>query len=172
MIDGQKIWTSWAQYSDFMFVLCRTEPGSERHRGLSLLICPTDQPETITVAPITQISGDPEFAEVFLDGARAPESYVLGGRGNGWAASMTLFEFERADQGFTDHARMLVRLADIADDLRAKSASAHAVACIGGRDETNARRACGSAASSCGDSTSGSRSTAKPGRRSDSSDRS
>jgi alkylation response protein AidB-like acyl-CoA dehydrogenase len=119
VIDGQKIWTSWAQYSDFMFVLCRTEPDSERHRGLSLLICPTDQAETITVAPITQISGDPEFAEVFLDGARAPESYVLGGRGNGWAASMTLFEFERADQGFTDHARMLVRLADIADDLRA-----------------------------------------------------
>jgi alkylation response protein AidB-like acyl-CoA dehydrogenase len=119
VIDGQKIWTSWAQYSDFMFVLCRTEPGSERHRGLSLLICPTDQADAITVRPITQISGDPEFAEVFLDGARAPESYVLGGRGNGWAASMTLFAFERADQGFTDHARMLVRLADIADDLRA-----------------------------------------------------
>ena len=62
VIDGQKIWTSWAQYSDFMFVLCRTEPGSERHRGLSLLICPTDQAEAITVRPITQISGDPEFA--------------------------------------------------------------------------------------------------------------
>jgi alkylation response protein AidB-like acyl-CoA dehydrogenase len=118
VIDGQKIWTSWAQYSDFMFVLCRTEPGSERHRGLSLLICPTDQAEAITVRPITQISGDPEFSEVFLDGARAPENYALGGRGNGWAASMTLFAFERADQGFTDHGRMLVRLADIADDLR------------------------------------------------------
>jgi alkylation response protein AidB-like acyl-CoA dehydrogenase len=119
VIDGQKIWTSWAQYSDFMFVLCRTEPGSERHRGLSLIICPTDQADAITVRPITQISGAPEFAEVFLDGARAPESYALGGRGNGWAASMTLFAFERADMGFTDHARMLVRLADIADDLRA-----------------------------------------------------
>jgi alkylation response protein AidB-like acyl-CoA dehydrogenase len=119
VIDGQKIWTSWAQYSDFMFVLCRTEPDSERHRGLSLLICPTDQPDAITVRPITQISGDPEFSEVFLDGARAPESYVLGGRGNGWTASMTLFQFERADQGFTDHGRLLVRLADIAGDLRA-----------------------------------------------------
>jgi alkylation response protein AidB-like acyl-CoA dehydrogenase len=119
VINGQKIWTSWAQYSDFMFVLCRTEPGSERHRGLSLIICPTDQADAITVRPITQISGDPEFAEVFLDGARAPENYALGGRGNGWAASMTLFAFERADMGFTDHARMLVRLADIADDLRA-----------------------------------------------------
>jgi alkylation response protein AidB-like acyl-CoA dehydrogenase len=118
VLDGQKIWTSWAQYSDFMFVLCRTEPGSERHRGLSLLICPTDQAEAITVRPITQISGDPEFAEVFLDGAHAPENYVLGGRGNGWTAAMTMFQFERADQGFTDHARMLVRLADIADDLR------------------------------------------------------
>jgi alkylation response protein AidB-like acyl-CoA dehydrogenase len=118
VISGQKIWTSWAQYSDFMFVLCRTEPDSERHRGLSLLICPSDQPDAITIRPITQISGDAEFSEVFLDGARTREDYALGGRGNGWATSMTLFQFERADQGFTDHARLLVRLADIADHIR------------------------------------------------------
>ena len=117
VIDGQKIWTTWAQYSDFVLVLCRTEAGSERHRGLSLIICPAAQPGAVTVRPITQMSGDPEFAEVFLDGARAPEQYVLGQRGQGWAAAMTMFEFERADQGFTDHARLLVRLHDIAGDL-------------------------------------------------------
>ncbi|MCW3019232.1 MAG: acyl-CoA dehydrogenase [Solirubrobacterales bacterium] len=117
VIDGQKIWTTWAQYSDFCFVLCRTEADSERHRGLTLLICPLDQPG-VSVRPITQISGDPEFAEVFFDGARAPAEYAVGAIGDGWATAMILFQFERADQCFTDHARMLVRLADIAGELR------------------------------------------------------
>ncbi len=117
VIDGQKIWTTWAQYSDFCFVLCRTDPDSERHRGLTLLVCPVDQPG-VTVRPIEQISGDPEFAEVFLDGARAPAGFVVGGVDEGWATAMILFQFERGDQGFTDHARMLVHLHDIAAELR------------------------------------------------------
>jgi alkylation response protein AidB-like acyl-CoA dehydrogenase len=131
IIDGQKIWTTWAQYSDFCFVLCRTDPGSERHRGLTLLICPMDQPG-VTVRPITQISGDPEFAEVFFDGARAPASYAVGGVDDGWTTAMILFQFERADQGFTDHSRMLVALHDIATELRdgadAERLSTHAIA--------------------------------------------
>jgi alkylation response protein AidB-like acyl-CoA dehydrogenase len=122
VIDGQKIWTTWAQYSDFCFVLCRTDPGSERHRGLTLLVCPMDQPG-VTVRPITQISGDPEFSEVFFDGARCPASYAVGGVDDGWTTAMILFQYERGDQGFTDHARMLVRLDDVADELRASVAA-------------------------------------------------
>jgi alkylation response protein AidB-like acyl-CoA dehydrogenase len=122
VIDGQKIWTTWAQYSDFCFVLARTDPGSERHRGLSLLICPVDQPG-VTVRPIEQISGDPEFAEVFLEGARAPASWVVGGVDDGWSTAMILFQFERGDQGFTDHSRMLVHLHEIAADLRSAAAA-------------------------------------------------
>ena len=121
VIDGQKIWTTWAQYADFCFVLCRTDPGSERHRGMTLLICPMDQPG-ITVRPITQISGDPEFCEVFFDGARAPASYAVGEVNDGWSTSMILFQFERADQGFTDHSRMLVELYDVAAELRVAAA--------------------------------------------------
>jgi alkylation response protein AidB-like acyl-CoA dehydrogenase len=122
VIDGQKIWTTWAQYSDHCFVLCRTDPGGERHRGLSLLVCPIDQPG-VTVRPIEQISGDPEFCEVFFDGARAPASWVVGGVDDGWTTAMILFQFERGDQGFTDHARMLVHLHDIAGALREAMAS-------------------------------------------------
>ena len=121
VIDGQKTWTTWAQYSDFCFVLCRTDPESERHRGLTLLVCPVDQPG-VTVRPIEQISGDPEFAEVFLDGARAPAGYVVGGIDDGWTTAMILFQFERGDQGFTDHARMLVHLHDLAGELRSAAA--------------------------------------------------
>jgi len=122
VIDGQKIWTTWAQYSDFCFVLARTEPGSERHRGLTLLVCPIDQPG-VTVRPIEQISGDPEFSEVFFDGARCPAAYAVGGVDDGWTTAMILFQFERGDQGFTDHSRMLVRLHDIAGILREESAA-------------------------------------------------
>lgn len=122
VIDGQKIWTTWAQYADFCFVLCRTEAGSERHRGLTLLVCPIDQPG-VTVRPIEQISGDPEFSEVFFDGARAPAAYAVGGIDDGWTTAMILFQFERGDQGFTDHSRMLVRLHDIAATLREEAAS-------------------------------------------------
>jgi hypothetical protein len=122
VIDGQKIWTTWAQYSDFCFVLCRTDPDSERHRGLTLLICPMDQ-EGVTVRPIEQISGDPEFCEVFFDGARAPGAYAVGGIDDGWTTAMILFQFERGDQGFTDHSRMLVHLHDIAAGLRDPNAT-------------------------------------------------
>jgi alkylation response protein AidB-like acyl-CoA dehydrogenase len=108
-INGQKIWTTFGQYADFCFVLCRTQPGSERHRGLTLLICPIDQ-VGVTVRPIPQISGDDEFCEVFFDDAKAPADWVVGEVDGGWAAVMTLFQFERGDQGYTDHARMLVHL--------------------------------------------------------------
>jgi alkylation response protein AidB-like acyl-CoA dehydrogenase len=117
VVDGQKIWTTWAQYADWCALLCRTEAGSERHRGLSLLLVAMDQP-AVTVRPIVQMNGAQEFCEVFLDGARAELGLVVGGRGEGWAAAMTMFEYERADQGFTCHARQLVRIADAADALR------------------------------------------------------
>lgn len=112
VIDGAKTWSTFAQYADFLFVLCRSDPAAERHRGLTLLICPAHQ-AGVTIRPIRQISGDAEFCEVFFDGARAPAGWVVGEVGAGWSASMTLFQFERADQGFTDHARLLVALDEV-----------------------------------------------------------
>lgn len=117
-INGQKTWTTFGQYADYCFVLCRTEAGSERHRGLSLLVCPTDQPG-VTRRPIRQITGETEFCECFFDDALAPADWLVGDRGQGWRAAMTLFQFERADQGYTDHARPMVQLHDAAGDLRA-----------------------------------------------------
>ena len=109
VVDGQKIWATFGQYADFCFVLLRTTPGSERHHGLTLLVVPTDQ-SGVTVRPIRQISGDDEFCEIFFEDARAPRDWVVGEVGRGWAAAMTLFQFERGDQGYTDHARLLVAL--------------------------------------------------------------
>lgn len=93
-IDGQKVWTSWAQWSDWCFVLCRTEPGSQRHRGLSYLLVPMRQPG-IEIRPIVQITGDSEFSEVFFDDARTAEDHVVGAPGEGWKVAMGTLAFER-----------------------------------------------------------------------------
>ena len=67
IIEGQKIWTSGAQYSDWCFVLCRTDSDAPKHRGISYILVPMKQ-DGIEVRPIKQMGGSAEFAEVFLFG--------------------------------------------------------------------------------------------------------
>ncbi|MFJ9537032.1 acyl-CoA dehydrogenase family protein [Streptomyces sp. NPDC101225] len=94
-ISGQKIWTSLAREADWCFVLARTEPGSTRHRGLSFLLVPMDQPGRVEVRPIRQMTGTSDFNEVFFDGASARAEHVVGGPGAGWQVAMSLLGFER-----------------------------------------------------------------------------
>src|SRR6478672_10710921 len=94
VIDGQKVWTSLAHLSDWCFVLARTEPGSQRHAGLSFLLVPLDQPG-MEVRPIRQLTGTSEFNEVFFSGARTPRDLVVGEPGDGWRVAMALLGFER-----------------------------------------------------------------------------
>jgi acyl-CoA dehydrogenase len=94
VIEGQKVWTSLAQWSDWCFVVARTEEGSERHKGLSYLLVPMDQPG-IEIRPIRQITGTAEFNEVFFDGARTKADLVVGAPGDGWKVAMGTLAFER-----------------------------------------------------------------------------
>jgi alkylation response protein AidB-like acyl-CoA dehydrogenase len=95
VIEGQKVWTSGAEWSDWCFVLCRTDPDAQpKHRGLSYILCPMDQPG-IEVRPIVQMTGDAEFSEVFFSGARAQADDVVGGEGGGWRVAMGTLAFER-----------------------------------------------------------------------------
>lgn len=94
LITGQKVWTSLAHVADWCFVLARTEPGSARHRGLSYLLVPMDQPD-VQVRPIVQLTGDAEFNEVFFDGARTAGDLVVGEVGDGWRVAMGTLAFER-----------------------------------------------------------------------------
>jgi alkylation response protein AidB-like acyl-CoA dehydrogenase len=94
VITGQKVWTSLAHQSDWCFVVCRTEPGSLRHHGLSYLLVPMDQPG-VEVRPITQLTRTSEFNEVFFDGARTAEANVLGEVGDGWRVALVTLAFER-----------------------------------------------------------------------------
>lgn len=94
VINGQKVWTSLAQWSDYCFVVCRTEAGSERHKGLSYLLIRMDAPG-IEVRPITQITGTAEFNEVFFSDARTPVDHIVGAPGDGWKVAMGTLAFER-----------------------------------------------------------------------------
>lgn len=94
VLDGQKVWTSLAHVSDWIFVLARSEPGSRRHHGLSFLLVPLDQ-EGVEVRPIEQNTGGSEFNEVFFSGARTQADLVVGEPGQGWGVAMGLLGFER-----------------------------------------------------------------------------
>ena len=93
-VTGQKVWTSLAQFADWIFVLCRTDLDAPRHQGLSLLLCPLDQPG-VEVRPIRQLTGGEEFNEVFFDGARTSSDLVVGPVNGGWKVAMSVLGFER-----------------------------------------------------------------------------
>jgi alkylation response protein AidB-like acyl-CoA dehydrogenase len=94
VVTGQKVWTSLAHQADWCFVVCRTELGSTRHRGLSYLLVPMDQPG-VDIRPITQLTGTSEFNEVFFDGARTRRDHVVGPVGDGWKVALATLAYER-----------------------------------------------------------------------------
>jgi alkylation response protein AidB-like acyl-CoA dehydrogenase len=94
VVTGQKVWTSLAHQADWCFVVCRTDPGSARHKGLSYLLVPMEQPG-VEVRPITQLTRTSEFNEVFFDGARTHVDNVVGTVGDGWRVALATLAFER-----------------------------------------------------------------------------
>ncbi len=95
VISGQKVWTSLAAWAQWMFVVCKTDPEADpKHRGISYLLCPMDQPG-IEIRPIIQVTGTSEFNEVFLDEARTPSDLVVGEVNGGWRVAMGTLGFER-----------------------------------------------------------------------------
>jgi alkylation response protein AidB-like acyl-CoA dehydrogenase len=93
-IDGQKAWTSLAQFADWCFVLARTDPGAERHRGLSCLLVPMRQ-AGVAVRPIVQLTGTSEFNEVFFTDAVTAAAHIVGAPGDGWRVAMGTLGVER-----------------------------------------------------------------------------
>jgi len=114
VIHGQKTWASRGAFADWLFGMFRTDPESERHRGLTFILVPLDLPG-ITVRPIAQLDGLPGFAEVFFDGVRVPVANQLGPRDQGWKVAMATAGFERglmlrSPARFQDTAKRLVAL--------------------------------------------------------------
>src|SRR5438067_4509770 len=109
VINGQKVWTSFAQVADWMMLLARTDPSAPKHRGITYFLLDMKLPG-VTVKPLRQITGEAEFNEVFFDNVRVHESRVLGGVNNGWQVGITTLMYERLTLGFGLQVRLRIAL--------------------------------------------------------------
>ncbi|HLY33611.1 MAG TPA: acyl-CoA dehydrogenase family protein [Jatrophihabitantaceae bacterium] len=101
VVNGQKIWTSVAHRANWIFLLARTDPAAPRHKGISFLLCPLDQPG-IDIRPIRQASGESDFNEVFFTDARTAAENVIGPVNGGWSVAMSLLGHERGEEAATN----------------------------------------------------------------------
>jgi alkylation response protein AidB-like acyl-CoA dehydrogenase len=95
VLNGQKVWTSGAQFADLGYLIARTDPAAPRQRAFTAFLVPMGAPG-VTVRPLRQMTGGSTFNEVFFDDVRVPEAARLGEVGGGWAAMMTTLAFERS----------------------------------------------------------------------------
>lgn len=98
IINGQKVWTSGAQTSDYALLIARTDWDVPKHKGITFFIIDMKQPG-IEVRPLHQITGEAHFNEVFITDAKVPDAYVVGGVGNGWRVLQTALAYERSLMG-------------------------------------------------------------------------
>jgi alkylation response protein AidB-like acyl-CoA dehydrogenase len=94
VVNGQKVWTSYAHAAQFGILLARTEPDAPRHQGISYFLCPMDAPG-ITVRPLVDMTGAHSFNEVFLDDVRLPADALVGEPGQGWSLAKVTLGNER-----------------------------------------------------------------------------
>ncbi|MFE2701206.1 acyl-CoA dehydrogenase family protein [Streptomyces mirabilis] len=120
-VRGQKLWTSYAQYSGLCLLLARTDRSAPAHRSVSAFALPLDRPG-VTVRPLRAANGDDEFCELFLDDVRVARSERIGAEGDGWPLAMTTVSYERSalDTGHLSKYGLLVeRLRRTARERRA-----------------------------------------------------
>jgi alkylation response protein AidB-like acyl-CoA dehydrogenase len=94
IINGQKTWSTFAKYSNWCCLLARTDPELRRHRGISFFLVDLSTPG-VTVRPIIDIQGEPDFGEIFFDDARVPKENLVGRENEGWKVVQTMLSYER-----------------------------------------------------------------------------
>src|SRR6185437_6862695 len=121
VLDGQKTWSSGAHYADKSFLLARSDPTADAHKGISFFLVDMHQPG-VEVRPIRQMTGGGEFGEIFLTGAKVDDRDLVGEPGAGWKIGMTVFGFERG--GLAQAARFERAVAELATLARNRGAGA------------------------------------------------
>jgi len=104
IVNGQKIWTSYAQYAHWCYLMVRTDPAAPKHRGLSYLLVEMKSPG-ITVKPLKQMHGGQDFNEVFFENVHVPRENLLGKLNEGWHVSMTTLANERGTSALSQYVR-------------------------------------------------------------------
>jgi len=133
LVSGQKVWTSYAQWSRWGICLARTDPDAPPHRGISYLVVDLESPR-VDVRPLVQLTGEAEFNEVFLDEVFVPSDQLVGGLHQGWAVASTTLSHERGTifafkeqvvhEGYLDELYALADASGALDDVEAADALA------------------------------------------------
>jgi alkylation response protein AidB-like acyl-CoA dehydrogenase len=127
VVNGQKIWTSYADIADYQELLIRTEKGSRRHKGLSWVICDMKTPG-ITIRPIENLAGATHFAEVFYDDVHIPLTSVVGALHDGWNVAMKTLSFERTTAATALQLELTMKIGQLVE--LASSPESHASAAL------------------------------------------
>jgi alkylation response protein AidB-like acyl-CoA dehydrogenase len=112
LVNGQKVWTSFARYADWCMLLARTDPDAPKHKGITFLLVDMHSPG-VTVRPLRQISGDEDFNEVFFEEVRVPRVNVVGDVNAGWNIAITTLMHERQTLTFSRQLQSRVALDEL-----------------------------------------------------------
>jgi alkylation response protein AidB-like acyl-CoA dehydrogenase len=122
VVDGQKVWSSFAHIADWCLLLARSDPESQRHDGLTYLIVDMHSPG-VEVRPLRQITGESEFNEIFFSSVDVPAENTLGEVGQGWQVAMTTLLHERGTLGFALTAALEVNVRKLVELARDRGAT-------------------------------------------------
>ena len=126
LVTGQKVWTTLAHHSKWCMLVARTDPDAPKHQGLTYFLMDMEQ-EGVQIRPLVQITGEPEFNELFLEEARIPHENIVGGEGNGWTVAITTLMHERSTLAFGLQVQVKQHLRRLMDDAREGGQSADPV---------------------------------------------
>jgi alkylation response protein AidB-like acyl-CoA dehydrogenase len=117
VVTGQKVWTTFAHHAKWCMLVARTDPDAPKHKGLTYFLMDMEQ-DGVQVRPLRQITGESEFNELFIEGARIPDENIVGGAGNGWAVAITTLMHERATLAFSLQVSVQIALRELLDKAR------------------------------------------------------
>ena len=127
VVNGQKVWSSFAHIADYCILLVRTDPSAPKHQGITYLLVDMHSPG-VEVRPLRQITGDPEFNEIFFTDVRVPVENVVGEVNQGWNVAMTTLLHERGTLGFALTARLEVAVKNLIQLAKQTSVNGHTAA--------------------------------------------